>query len=111
MEAYGRFRERAIPTRSRGGHPQNAWETLTEYTDEAFTARTRGRGRRGAYAVKFGEDESSGAASGLLHDFDYETLAWTPRQHPHDGAPILVTSYPEEVIEAVNSMPTIFAAP
>ena len=46
---------------------------------------------------------SAGAATALLHDFDYE-MPPTLDKHPQDGAPILrEQGYPEELIEAVLS--------
>jgi putative nucleotidyltransferase with HDIG domain len=56
-----------------------------------------------AYARKFGEDEETWGAVGLLHDFDYERWP-TPPDHPLKGSEILrERGYPEEVIYAICS--------
>ena len=82
-----------------------AWETLTRYTESeslrrhalAVEASTR------FYARHFGEDEELWGVTALLHDFDYE-IHPTLEKHPQDGAPILRDEgYPEEVIEAILS--------
>jgi putative nucleotidyltransferase with HDIG domain len=84
---------------------EQAWETLTRYTESealrrhalAVEAAVR------AYARKFGEDEELWGVVALLHDFDYE-IHPTLDEHPQDGAPILRDEgYPEEVVEAILS--------
>ncbi len=84
---------------------EQAWETLTKYTQSealqrhalAVEAAVR------AYARKFGEDEELWGVTALLHDFDYE-IHPTLDKHPQDGAPILrQEGYPEEVIEGILS--------
>jgi len=84
---------------------ENAWETLTRYTQSesllrhalAVEASTR------FYARRLGEDEERWGVTALLHDFDYE-IHPTLDQHPQEGAPILrEEGYPEEVVEAVLS--------
>jgi putative nucleotidyltransferase with HDIG domain len=56
-----------------------------------------------AYARKYGEDEETWGAVGLLHDFDYER--WPdPPDHPLQGAAILKErGYPDEMIHAIKS--------
>ena len=56
-----------------------------------------------AYAEKLGEDTEKWAATGLLHDFDYER--WPdPPDHPLQGSEILRSKgYPEDVIYAIKS--------
>lgn len=52
-----------------------------------------------AYAEKRGEDAELFAATGLLHDFDYEKR---PDEHPLPGAEILrEKGYPEAMVHAV----------
>src|SRR5207302_6095144 len=84
---------------------EQAWETLTRYTQSealrrhalAVEASVR------AYARRFGEDEERWAVVALLHDFDYE-IHPTLDEHPQDGAPILrEEGWPEDVVEAVLS--------
>src|SRR5919108_595774 len=96
-----------VPTR------EQAWETLTKYTQSdalrrhalAVEAAVR------AYARKFGEDEELWAVTALLHDFDYE-IHPTLDKHPQDGAPILRDEgYPEIVIESILSHAEHLALP
>ena len=84
---------------------EQAWETLTKYTQgEALRRHALAvEASVGAYARTFGEDEELWRVTALLHDFDYE-LHPTLDKHPQDGAPILrEEGYPEEVVEAVLS--------
>ena len=84
---------------------QQAWETLTKYTQSEALRRHALAVEAGvrAYARKLGEDEELWSAVALLHDFDYE-IHPTLDQHPQDGAPILrEEGYPEEVVEGVLS--------
>jgi putative nucleotidyltransferase with HDIG domain len=84
---------------------EQAWETLTRYTQSealrrhalAVEAAVR------AYARKFGEDQEVWGVTALLHDFDYE-IHPTLDKHPQDGAPILrEEGYPDDVIAAILS--------
>src|SRR5919204_5079946 len=93
--SYSRVR----PTR------ENAWETLTKYTQSGPLRRhaLAVEAAVGAYARKFREDEEVWRVTALLHDFDYE-IHPTLDKHPQDGAPILrEEGYPEEVVEGVLS--------
>ena len=84
---------------------EQAWETLTKYTQSEALRRhaLAVEASVAAYARKFGEDEELWRVTALLHDFDYE-MHPTLDKHPQDGAPILrEEGYPEEVIEAVLS--------
>src|SRR5919108_3354871 len=88
-----------VPTR------EQAWETLTKYTQSDALRRhaLAVEAAVGAYARKFGEDEELWRVTALLHDFDYE-MHPTLDKHPQDGAPILRDEgYPEDVIEAILS--------
>lgn len=54
-----------------------------------------------AYARRLGGDESLWAATGLIHDFDYEKHP-TPAEHPFVGCSILRSKgYPPEMIDAI----------
>jgi len=84
---------------------EQAWETLTKYTQSEALRRhaLAVEAAVAAYARKFGEDEELWRVTALLHDFDYE-IHPTLDQHPQDGAPILrEEGYPEEVVEGVLS--------
>jgi putative nucleotidyltransferase with HDIG domain len=84
---------------------EQAWETLTRYTQSEALRRhaLAVEAAVGAYARKFGENEELWRVTALLHDFDYERHP-TLDQHPQDGAPILrEEGYPEEVVAGVLS--------
>ena len=84
---------------------EQAWETLTKYTQSEALRRhaLAVEAAVAAYARKFGEDEALWRVTALLHDFDYEVHP-TLDEHPQDGAPILRDEgYPEEVVEGVLS--------
>src|SRR6267142_5116890 len=92
---------------------EQAWETLTKYTQSEALRRhaLAVEAAVGAYACKFGEDEELWRVTALLHDFDYE-IHPTLDKHPQDGAPILLDEgYPEEVIEAILSHANHLALP
>ena len=69
---------------------ESAWQLLCEYTQgeslrkHALAVEACMR----AYARKFGEDEEKWAATGLIHDFDYEKYPNAP-DHPLKGNEIL----------------------
>jgi putative nucleotidyltransferase with HDIG domain len=84
---------------------EQAWETLTKYTQSEALRRhaLAVEASVGAYARKFGEDEELWRVTALLHDFDYE-IHPTLDKHRLDGAPILrEEGYPVEVVEGVLS--------
>src|SRR5438132_10340487 len=84
---------------------EQAWETLTKYTESEALRRhaLAVEAAVAAYARKFDEDEELWRVTALLHDFDYE-MHPTLDKHPQDGAPILrEEGYPEEVVEGVLS--------
>src|SRR5919198_30225 len=92
---------------------EQAWETLTRYTQSEALRRhaLAVEASVGAYARKFGEDEERWRVVALLHDFDYE-IHPTLDEHPQDGAPILRDEgYPEDVIEAILSHAEHLAMP
>ncbi|HSX21919.1 MAG TPA: HDIG domain-containing protein, partial [Gaiellaceae bacterium] len=84
---------------------EQAWETLTKYTQSESLRRhaLAVEASTAAYARKLDGDEELWRVAALLHDFDYE-IHPTLDKHPQDGAAILrKEGYPEEVIEAVLS--------
>jgi len=84
---------------------EQAWETLTRYTNSEPLLRhaLAVEASTAAYARKFGEDEELWRVAALLHDFDYE-MHPTLDKHPQDGAPILrEEGWPDEVVEGVLS--------
>jgi putative nucleotidyltransferase with HDIG domain len=92
---------------------EQAWETLTRYTQSesllrhalAVEASVR------SYASRYDGDEEFWGFVALLHDFDYE-IHPTLDEHPQDGAAILrEEGYPEELIEAVLSHAEHLALP
>jgi len=92
---------------------ENAWNLLTEYTKapsllkHALAVEAAMR----AYARKYGEDEELWAATGLLHDLDYEQHP-TLDEHPLPGVAVLTErGWPSEVIEAVEGHATYLNVP
>jgi len=84
---------------------EQAWETLTRYTQSEALRRhaLAVEAAVGWYAQVSGGNKELWRATGLLHDFDYE-IHPTLDKHPQDGAPILrEEGYPEELIESVLS--------
>ncbi len=84
---------------------EQAWETLTRYTQSEALRRHALAVEASVrwYARKLGEDDELWGITALLHDFDYE-IHPTLDKHPQDGAPILRDEgYPEEIIQAVLS--------
>jgi putative nucleotidyltransferase with HDIG domain len=84
---------------------QSAWELLTEFTQSeslrkhalAVEACMR------AYARRLGGEEEKWAATGLLHDFDYEKHP-SAEEHPFVGNKILEErGWPEDVRRAILS--------
>ncbi len=82
---------------------EDAWQLLNKYTKEpslikhalAVEAAMR------EYAKFYGEDEELWAATGLIHDFDYERFP-SAEEHPYKGNEILkAEGWPEEITTAV----------
>lgn len=67
-----------------------AWDLLCEYTktDNLRRHALAVEACVGAYARKYGEDETKWRVTALLHDFDYEIHPEVP-DHPLKGQPIL----------------------
>jgi putative nucleotidyltransferase with HDIG domain len=69
---------------------ESAWQILCEYT-QSESLRKHALAVEAcmlAYARKLGEDEEKWAATGLIHDFDYEKYPNAP-DHPLKGSEIL----------------------
>jgi putative nucleotidyltransferase with HDIG domain len=81
-----------------------AWQLFCEWT-ESESLRRHVRGvelAMVAYAERYGEDEELWAATGILHDLDYERHPDLETGHPRFGVQELRRrGYPEEVIHAV----------
>jgi putative nucleotidyltransferase with HDIG domain len=92
---------------------QAAWELLTEHTksesliNHALAVEAAMRG----YARKYGADEELWAATGLVHDFDYEEHP-TAEEHPLLGAQTLERlGWPAEVVDAIKGHGTHLDVP
>ena len=54
-----------------------------------------------AYARRFGQDENTWGAIGLVHDFDYDQF---PDEHPYSGGRILQEKgYSEDIVNTILS--------
>jgi putative nucleotidyltransferase with HDIG domain len=82
---------------------ESAWNLLCEFTKNENLRKhaLAVEACMKAYARKFGEDEKTWAAVGVIHDFDYEVYPNAP-DHPVKGSEILKEKgYPEEIRRAV----------
>ncbi len=92
---------------------EEAWNLLNEYTKTASLLKhaMAVEAAMRAYAREYGEDEDLWAATGLLHDLDYEQHP-TLDEHPMAGIAILTErGWPEVVIEAVKGHATFLNVP
>jgi putative nucleotidyltransferase with HDIG domain len=81
----------------------DAWALVTEFTQSESLRRhmLAVEAVMRAYARRFGADQETWAAVGLIHDFDYERY---PDEHPQAGARILaLRGWPEDLCRAVLS--------
>lgn len=89
-----------MPTPSR----DEAWELFCEWT-ESDSLRRHVLGVEAAmraYAEKYGEDEELWAATGILHDLDYERHPDLETGHPRIALELFEErGYPRELIDAV----------
>jgi putative nucleotidyltransferase with HDIG domain len=90
----------AVPAPSR----DEAWELFCEWTgSESLRRHVLGvEAAMRAYAERFGEDEELWAATGILHDLDYERHPDLETGHPRVALELFEErSYPAELIDAV----------
>src|SRR5215213_700170 len=89
-----------------------AWALFCEWT-ESESLRKHVLGVEAAmvgYARKFGEDEELWAATGILHDLDYEKYPDLETGHPRYALKELeARGYPQELIDAVAGHATFMA--
>jgi putative nucleotidyltransferase with HDIG domain len=88
----------AAPTRD------EAWELFCEWTEsESLRRHVLGvEAAMRAYAEKYGEDEELWAATGILHDLDYERHPDLETGHPRVALALFEEKgYPQELIDAV----------
>jgi putative nucleotidyltransferase with HDIG domain len=84
---------------------EEAWKLFCEWTEsESLRKHVLGvEAAMVAYARKFGEDEELWAATGILHDLDYEKYPDLETGHPrHAVAELRRLGYPEVMIDAVE---------
>lgn len=87
-----------VPTRD------EAWELFCEWTEsESLRRHVLGvEAAMRAYAEKYGEDEELWAATGILHDLDYERHPDLETGHPRVALELFEEKgYPRELIDAV----------
>jgi putative nucleotidyltransferase with HDIG domain len=98
----------AIPTRD------EAWQLVTEWI-ESDSLRKHLLGVEAAmraYAREYGEDEELWAATGLLHDLDYERYPDLDTGHPRKALELFEErGYPRELIDAVAGHATFLGVP
>lgn len=81
-----------------------AWELFCEWTEsESLRRHVLGvEAAMRAYAQKYGEDEELWAATGILHDLDYEKHPDLETGHPRVALELFEQKgYPRELIDAV----------
>jgi putative nucleotidyltransferase with HDIG domain len=91
-----------------------AWELFCEWT-ESDSLRKHVLGVEAAmraYARKYGEDEELWAATGILHDLDYERHPDLETGHPRVALELFEErGYPRELIDAVAGHATFLGVP
>ncbi len=81
-----------------------AWELFQEWTEsESLRRHVLGvEAAMHAYAERYGEDEELWAATGILHDLDYEKYPDLETGHPRVSLELFAErDYPPELIDAV----------
>ncbi len=98
----------AAPTRD------EAWDLVCEWT-QSDPLRKHMLGVEAAmraYAREFGEDEELYAATGLLHDLDYERYPDLGTGHPREALKLFEEKgYPQELIDAVAGHASFMGVP
>ena len=93
---------------------EEAWQLFCEWT-ESESLRKHVLGVEAAmvgYARRFGEDEELWAATGILHDLDYEKYPDLETGHPRYALKELEErGYPPELIDAVAGHATYLGVP
>ncbi len=91
-----------------------AWRLFCEWT-ESDSLRKHVLGVEAAmrgYARKYGEDEELWAATGILHDLDYEKYPDLESGHPRVALELFrEKGYPQELIDAVAGHATFLGVP
>jgi putative nucleotidyltransferase with HDIG domain len=91
-----------------------AWELFCEWTEsDSLRKHVLGveAGMR-AYARRYGEDEELWAATGILHDLDYEKHPDLETGHPRVALELFEEKgYPQELIDAVAGHATFLGVP
>ena len=91
-----------------------AWDLFCEWT-ESESLRKHVLGVEAAmvgYARRFGEDEELWAATGILHDLDYEKYPDLETGHPRYALKELeARGYPQDMIDAVAGHATYLGVP
>jgi putative nucleotidyltransferase with HDIG domain len=85
---------------------QEAWTLFTDWTESESLRRhvLAVEAAMRAYAQRFGEDEELWAATGVLHDLDYERYPDLDTGHPrHALEELEARGYPPELVRAVAS--------
>jgi putative nucleotidyltransferase with HDIG domain len=93
---------------------EEAWNLFCEWTEsESLRKHVLGvEAAMVAYARKYGEDEELWAATGILHDLDYEKYPDLETGHPRYALEELrKRDYPEEMIDAVAGHATYLGVP
>ena len=93
---------------------EEAWNLFCEWTEsESLRKHVLGvEAAMVAYARKYGEDEELWAATGILHDLDYEKYPDLETGHPRYALEELrKRDYPEEMIDAVAGHATFLGVP
>jgi putative nucleotidyltransferase with HDIG domain len=93
---------------------EEAWRLFCEWT-ESDSLRRHVLGVEAAmraYARKYGEDEELWAATGILHDLDYERHPDPDSGHPRIALRLFEErGYPQELIDAVAGHATYLGVP
>ena len=93
---------------------EEAWSLFCEWTvSESLRKHVLGvEAAMVAYARKFGEDEELWAATGILHDLDYEKYPDLETGHPrHALEELRKRDYPEAMVDAVAGHATYLGVP